>query len=212
MGEQGRARAAGYRGCTVRPHLVRAARALPSAVKFCRSTADESNIRGPRTRGGSNANRNCKLVSLARRSHTVADGTAGSPHSKRGTSASERVSSKRERQTLRHRVLLQSQMGPRRGIHRPLQEESLSRLEKGNRAGPHSQSLRAGAALSRHRRRPLGFPHHHRLQERASRQRQFRLRAAAEAAFPRSRLLQKRRTPPLPTPPPPPALPPPDLH
>src|SRR5216683_5339431 len=62
------------------------------------------------------------------------------------------------RQAVCRRVLLQSQVGTRRRISEAVQEESLSRAEERNGDGKNHESLDGSAALSHHRRRPMGLP------------------------------------------------------
>ena len=83
-----------------------------------------------------------------------------------GTSAQATTSASVGRQALRRRVLLQSQVGIRGRIHHAIQEEPLSATAEAGGNGPNAKSVRGDTALSHHRRRTLGLPRHHRLQER----------------------------------------------
>src|ERR1039458_930384 len=104
---------------------------------------------------------------------------------------------RRVRQAFRRGVLLQSQVGPCRRIPQTLQEEPLSRPEKRIRDGPNYQSLDGPTSLPHHRRRPLGFPRHHRLQERHRRQRTLRRSRTAKTNVSRPGHLPARRAAPL---------------
>src|SRR5436305_9770329 len=95
---------------------------------------------------------------------------------------------------VRDRVLLQSEMGPRGRVSRALQEKSLSGAEERDGTRGQAKSNHGDAALSHDRRRALGLPRDHRVQERGRRQRQFRQLRHHQAALSRPGNVQEGRT------------------
>src|SRR5450756_1035260 len=91
----------------------------------------------------------------------------------------------RNRQTLRRRILLQGQVGTRRRVSAAVQEEPLPAAEEAGGDGPPAQGLDGPAALPHDRRRALGLPRDHRVQELGGGERAVRRRHAEKAALAR---------------------------
>src|ERR1035438_7520675 len=71
----------------------------------------------------------------------------------------------RNGQAFRDRVLLQDEVGTCAGVSAVVEEEPLSAAQKASGDGADAQSLDGSAALPHDRRRALGFPRDHRVQE-----------------------------------------------